>query len=99
MRHRHAVATHQQKPVGDGLTRRDGMDARAEEAIHILGANLKPGIVPEEMKASGEAADDNDVLAEVLWHRCGELFQDRAWSHQLDVFLAHHWLPLASVKA
>ena len=62
--------------VSDGLSGGNGPDARRDKTIHVFGADLQSGVVAKKMIARGQAADDDDVLPEVLGNRSGNLFQN-----------------------
>ena len=52
------------QPVGDGFSRRDCLDARGEQAIHVFRADLEFRVVAEKVITRRETADDDDVFPE-----------------------------------
>jgi hypothetical protein len=59
------------KLSGDCLTRIDGGMKWSKHAIYVFGANCFGWIVFEEVIASGQTADDDDVSSTRSRHGCG----------------------------
>ena len=67
-----------EEAVSDGFSGVDRLNAGREESVHILGADLHLRFIAEEIVTCGEAADNNDVLVEVIGNGVGDLFEDGA---------------------
>ena len=85
--------------VGNGFSRRDGLDARGEEAIHVFRADLEFRVVAKEVITRRETADDDDVFPEISRDCSGDALQHGAGRNELhNAFLIHSGRPLVAGK-
>ena len=85
--------------VGNGFSRRDGLDARGEEAIHVFRADLEFRVVAKEVITRRETADDDDVFLEISRDRSGDALQHGAGRNKFhNASLIHSGRPLVAGK-
>src|SRR6266545_6048235 len=76
--------------VRDGLSGGNRPDAWRKKAVHVLGADLQPGVVAKKMIARRKTADDDDVRAEIFRNGLGHSLQHGAGRNKFHAVVATH---------